>query len=78
MKKSVHLSASFYLLFETDLDLEEFQNKYHQENIIDSKVEFILPNGDVHKAVFAGLEDLKIVDFEDNKEKATELAFSDQ
>lgn len=75
MKNVAHLSVGFYLLLDTELTQEEFQNKVHKETIAGSKVELRLPDGTTYKASLADLTMLNIVDFEDNiedeKEKAT-------
>jgi hypothetical protein len=74
MKKNVaHAIASFYLIMDTDLDVDTFKNKFNGETIVGSKVIFCLPDGvGLHSASFASLEDFKVVDFE-QEEKATKL-----
>lgn len=77
MKNTANVLASFYLLFNTDLSLEEFQNKLTPENVIHSKIVITLPDGSVHNASFADLLESKVVEFEDNK-KATDGEISEQ
>ena len=66
MKNVAHVKASFYLLFDTDLNLEEFQSKSSSETIVGSEVYINLPNGNLQKASLAVMEDSEVVDFEDN------------
>lgn len=66
---TAHVLTSFYLMFNTDLSLEEFQNKFDLETIIGSKIEFTLPDGSVHTATFASLEEMKIDEFEESEDK---------
>lgn len=76
MNNVAHVSAGFHLVFDTGLDQDTFQTKVNTETIVGTIVQFILPDGSVHKAKFAALEDMEMVEFEDNreveKEKATE------
>lgn len=63
-----HVEASFYLLFDTDLNSEEFQSKFSPEIIVGSEVNITLPDGSVHRAGFADLLDMNIESFEVNEE----------
>lgn len=67
-----HVEASFYLLFDTDLNSEEFQSKFSPEIIVGSEVNITLPDGSVHRAGFADLLDMNIESFEVNEEEIKE------
>lgn len=77
MKNTVHLLTTFYLLFDTDLSLEEFTEKFSHDNIINSKVAVTLPDGSTYNASFADLVESNVVEFEENK-NATDGEISDK
>jgi hypothetical protein len=41
-------TAAYHLLYQTDMNMEEFLHKFHEENIIDQKVMVTLSDGSVH------------------------------
>lgn len=74
MKNTAHVQATFYLMFKTELDEEEYQSKFNEETLVGSKVEITLPNGCTYQACLSDLIGWEKVDFEENKvdiEKAT-------
>lgn len=70
MTNTVHMLASFYLLLKTGLSQDEFMNKFNIDTIVDSKIQFVLPDGSTYEATFASLEGLELDTFEE-QEKAT-------
>lgn len=74
MKNVAHIEAGLYLIFDTDLSKEEFQDSFNKDDIYGTKVEIKLPNGQVHKASFADIEKFILVDFENNKDEEKEKA----
>jgi hypothetical protein len=73
MNNAAHVLASFYLILDTAMNLEEFQNKFSIETIVGSKVEITLPDGSVHKVSFSALTEFEISEFigNDDEEEAT-------
>jgi hypothetical protein len=84
MKNLVQGTVMYHLLHETNMSMEEFMAKFHQDNIIDMKVHCTLSDGSVH--IFQVCELLKalITSFEvdgeemihgesEEKEKITKL-----
>lgn len=41
-------SATFHVLYKTDMNMEEFIHKFHEDNMIDQKVVVTLSDGSVH------------------------------
>jgi hypothetical protein len=71
MKNAAHAQATFYLIFETVLEEQEFRNKVNADTIVGSMVEITLPNGQTCKAAFTDMVGLEIVEFIDDEEEAT-------
>lgn len=67
MKNTAHVQATFYLMFKTELDEEEYQNKFNEETLVGSKVEITLPDGRTYQACLSDLVGWDKVDFEENK-----------
>jgi hypothetical protein len=82
VKNIAHVQTSFYLLFETEMDKEEFQNMVNAETVVGSEVKIVLPDGNTYNAVYSVITDMHIEEFEDNslvdKEKVTDNNISDQ
>lgn len=62
-----HVLAEYHLLIETEQNEEDFDNTYSIDNIIDSKVKIILPDGNTIKAKFAALQKWEKIDFMNKK-----------
>lgn len=41
-------SATFHVLYKTDMNVEEFIHKFHEDNMIDQKLVVTLSDGSVH------------------------------
>jgi predicted PolB exonuclease-like 3'-5' exonuclease len=72
-KNEVQGIVKYSLIHKTDFGLEEFVNKFNQENIIDMKVVATLSDGSVHTFQVCELLEALITNFEvDGEEVITE------
>jgi hypothetical protein len=84
MKNQAHVKASFYLIFDTDMDEEEFQSSFNEDAVVGSDVKITLPNGRTYKASFADLLKTKLEYFdvieedEETEEKSPSSELDDQ
>jgi hypothetical protein len=68
MKNVAQFNAQFHLLVETSQSEDFLVTNFNPDVIIGAKVEITLPDGSVHKASFADLTGLELVDFENNSD----------
>jgi hypothetical protein len=84
VKNEFQGKVEYNLLYKTDMGMEEFMLKFHQDNIIDMKVLATLSDGSVHtfnvcellKAVITSFEvngEEMVFDDVENKEKITKI-----
>lgn len=62
-----NILANFHLIFESDLDEYEFNETFSLDNIIDSKIQIVLPDGNVVNTKYSVLEKWELIDFKENK-----------
>jgi hypothetical protein len=73
MKNEVQGTVKYNLLYKTDMNMETFMTKFHQDNIIDMKVTATLSDGSVHIFQVCELLEAAITSFElDGKEMVYE------
>jgi hypothetical protein len=83
-KNEVQGIVTYHLIHNTDFGIEEFTNKFHQDNIIDMKVIATLSDGSVHTFTVCELLRATVTNFEvdgqeiiteqeENKKKITKL-----
>jgi hypothetical protein len=72
VKNEVQGTATLHLIMNTEMDEEIFTTKFHEDNIIDVKVQVTLSDGSVHMidAYLNGLGWIEYLNYK--KEKATE------
>ncbi|RYI30521.1 hypothetical protein EVU96_08895 [Bacillus infantis] len=69
MKNIAQFLAQFHLLFETSQNENALLANFHPDVIVGAKVEITLPDGSVHTTSIAGINEMKLVDFENNSEE---------
>jgi hypothetical protein len=69
VKNEVQGTATLHLIMNTDMDEETFTNKFHEDNIIDVKVQVTLSDGSVHMidAYLNGLGWIEYLNYKNEK-----------
>jgi hypothetical protein len=60
-------TATLALLHETDMTPEEFLIKFHEDNIIDAKLQITLSDGTVHTLSVCGIVKINMTDCNDEE-----------
>jgi hypothetical protein len=72
-KNEVQGEAKYQLLYKTDMGVEEFMTKFHEDNIIDMKVQITLSDGSVHMMHVCEILNATVTNFEiDGEEVITQ------
>jgi hypothetical protein len=74
MKNQAQGLVNLYLLKDTTLNEETFNTKFHTENIVTAKLEFVLSDGSIHSVNVMELMDLNWISFQKNEDTNEEEA----
>lgn len=72
MANEVQGSATFHVVQKTNMSVDEFFHKFHEDNIIDQKLTVTLSDGSVHTFQVCNMENPIITSFIENDEEMVE------
>jgi hypothetical protein len=61
--------VSYHVLYNTDMKMEEFMNKFHQDNIIDMQIQITLSDGSLHTVQVCDLLDAVVTSYVEDGEE---------